>query len=85
VLTTALSCPFCCLPCLSPLSILLPLFIPGSSHHSQGLNRRDPSVFDMYSLDMNTLTLTLHTVNTGQVNSWQMDWDFNIRVSSSMH
>lgn len=59
-------------------SCLIPLPAPC---HPQGLNRRDPSVFDMYSLDMNTLTLTLHTVNPGQVSTWQMDWDFNIRVS----
>jgi hypothetical protein len=39
----------------------------------------------MYSLDMSTLTLTLHTVNPGQVNNWQMDWDFNIRVSIRQH
>jgi hypothetical protein len=35
----------------------------------------------MYQLDMTTLTLTLHTINPGEINSWAMDYDFEIRVS----
>jgi hypothetical protein len=46
----------------------------------QGLNKRDPSIFDLYQLDMPTLTLTLHTVNPGEINNWLMDYEFQIRV-----
>ncbi|WIA34269.1 hypothetical protein OEZ86_012612 [Tetradesmus obliquus] len=44
-----------------------------------GLNRRDPSVFDMYALDVPTRTLTLDTVNPGDVSSWIFDYDFKIK------
>lgn len=52
---------------------------------TQGLNYRDPSVFDMYALDTTTLTLTLDTINPGAVNNWLMDYDFNIRVGLGLN
>lgn len=37
----------------------------------------------MYALDVPTLTLTLDTVNPGDVSSWIFDYDFKIKVSCS--
>lgn len=45
-----------------------------------GLNKRDPSVFDMYSTDLDTGHLTLDTVNPGNVVAWAFDYNFEIRV-----
>jgi hypothetical protein len=59
------------LPCLPLLALCLP----------QSLNRRDATVFDLYSLDAQTLKLTLHTVNPGDVTNWLFDYNFNVRVS----
>lgn len=48
----------------------------------QGLNRRDASIFDLYSLDTITLELSLVMINPGDVSSWEMDYEFNVRVRS---
>jgi hypothetical protein len=50
----------------------------------QGLNKRDASVFDLYALDLTTLALTLHTVNPGDISSWLLDYDFNVRVRHAL-
>lgn len=33
---------------------------------------------------MPTLTLSLHTVNPGEINNWLMDYDFKIRVGAGV-
>lgn len=47
-----------------------------------GLNKRDPEVFDMYSLNLITRKLDLDIVNPGDITSWLLDYDFNIRVGT---
>jgi hypothetical protein len=49
-------------------------------HWTQGLNKRDASVFDLYRLDTDTFSLTLDTVNPGDVSNWLLDYDFQVRV-----
>lgn len=68
--------------CVDPLLLLLPAL--AIIHNLQGLNKRDPNIFDLYLLDMPTLTLSLHTVNPGEINNWLMDYDFKIRVSAGV-
>lgn len=45
------------------------------------MNKRDPTVYDLYSLDLDTREVLLHAVNPGDVSSWLIDYDFNLRVS----
>lgn len=45
-----------------------------------GLNKRDPEVFDMYSLDLRNRKLVLYMVNPGDVTSWLYDYNFKIQV-----
>ncbi|KAF8066249.1 dapb3 [Scenedesmus sp. PABB004] len=44
-----------------------------------GLNRRDRSVFDLYSVDLDARSLSLDTVNPGEVTSWLFDYDFRVK------
>ena len=46
-----------------------------------GLNRRDPSVFDMYRIDLASGETTLETENPGDVVDWITDADFRIRAA----
>lgn len=46
-----------------------------------GLNKRDPSVFDMYKLNLATGVLTLDAENPGDVEGWVTDRDFTIRAA----
>jgi dipeptidyl aminopeptidase/acylaminoacyl peptidase len=48
-----------------------------------GLNLRDPRVFDMYRIDLNTGAVTLDTENPGDVLSWTTDADFVIRAATA--
>ncbi len=48
-----------------------------------GLNKRDPSVFDMYRIDLASGTLTLDTENPGDVLGWLTDADFRIRAAEA--
>jgi hypothetical protein len=45
-----------------------------------GLNRRQKSVFDIYSLDLRSQQMTLDTVNPGNVTAWVVNPDFRIGV-----
>ena len=49
-----------------------------------GLNKRDPSLFDMYRLDLSSGELTLDTENPGDVVGWITDADFRIRAAEAM-
>jgi dipeptidyl aminopeptidase/acylaminoacyl peptidase len=48
-----------------------------------GLNRRDPSIFDMHRVDLVTGVLRLDTENPGDVVSWITDADFRIRAAEA--
>jgi dipeptidyl aminopeptidase/acylaminoacyl peptidase len=48
-----------------------------------GLNKRDPSVFDMYRIDLPTGEITLDTENPGDVLGWLTDADFRIRAAEA--
>ena len=48
-----------------------------------GLNKRDPSLFDMYRLDLASGELTLDTENPGDVLGWTTDADFRIRAAEA--
>jgi dipeptidyl aminopeptidase/acylaminoacyl peptidase len=48
-----------------------------------GLNKRDPSTFDMYRVDLPTGQLSLDTENPGDVVSWITDADFRIRAAEA--
>jgi dipeptidyl aminopeptidase/acylaminoacyl peptidase len=48
-----------------------------------GLNRRDPRVFDVYRVDLNTGAVALDTQNPGDVLSWTTDEDFVIRAATA--
>jgi len=48
-----------------------------------GLNKRDPSIFDMYRVDLVTGELSLDTKNPGDVVSWITDADFRIRAAEA--
>lgn len=48
-----------------------------------GMNRRDPTLFDVYRLDLPTGEITLDTENPGGVIDWTADHALNIRVSQS--
>ncbi|MCG6895822.1 MAG: S9 family peptidase [Thiocapsa sp.] len=48
-----------------------------------GLNKRDPSVFDMFRLDLASAELTLDTENPGDVLGWITDADFRIRAAEA--
>jgi len=48
-----------------------------------GLNRRDPSVFDMYRIDLESGDLTLDTKNPGDVTGWLTDAQFHIRAAEA--
>jgi hypothetical protein len=45
-----------------------------------GLNRREKSVFDIYSVDLRSQKLTLDTVNPGNVTAWVIGPNFQISV-----
>ena len=49
-----------------------------------GLNKRDPSLFDMYRLDLESGELVLDTENPGDVVGWITDADFRIRAAEAM-
>jgi len=49
-----------------------------------GLNKRDPSLFDMYRLDLASGELVLDTENPGDVVGWITDADFRIRAAEAM-
>jgi len=49
-----------------------------------GLNKRDPSLFDMYRLDLGSGELVLDTENPGDVVGWITDADFRIRAAEAM-
>jgi dipeptidyl aminopeptidase/acylaminoacyl peptidase len=48
-----------------------------------GLNKRDPSLFDMYRIDLATGDLRLDTENPGDVLGWITDADFRIRAAEA--
>ncbi|MCG6941420.1 MAG: S9 family peptidase, partial [Thiohalocapsa sp.] len=48
-----------------------------------GLNKRDPSVFDMYRIDLVSGEVTLDTENPGDVLGWLTDADFRIRAAEA--
>ncbi|NBC48853.1 MAG: hypothetical protein GVY22_12865, partial [Gammaproteobacteria bacterium] len=48
-----------------------------------GLNRRDPSVFDLYRIRLDSGEVTLDTENPGDVVSWLTDPDFRIRAAEA--
>jgi dipeptidyl aminopeptidase/acylaminoacyl peptidase len=48
-----------------------------------GLNKRDPSVFDMYRIDLASGEVTLDTENPGDVLGWTTDADFRIRAAEA--
>ena len=48
-----------------------------------GLNKRDPSVFDMYRVDLASGEVTLDTENPGDVVGWLTDADFRIRAAEA--
>jgi len=48
-----------------------------------GLNKRDPSLFDMYRIDLDTGEVTLDTENPGDVLGWTTDADFRIRAAEA--
>lgn len=50
-----------------------------------GLNRRDPSVFDMYRLDLLSGDVVLDTENPGDVLGWLTDQQFVIRAATAMN
>ena len=49
------------------------------------MNQRDPSLFDVYRLNLQTGQLTLDTENPGGVIRWVADHQLQIRVSQSYH
>ncbi len=49
-----------------------------------GLNRRDPSAFDMYRLNLASGEITLDTENPGDVVGWVTDADFRIRAAMAI-
>jgi len=48
-----------------------------------GLNKRDPSVFDMYRVQLDSGKVELDTENPGDVVSWLTDADFRIRAAEA--
>jgi hypothetical protein len=46
-----------------------------------GMNKRDPTIYDLYSVNLDTREIALHTVNPGDVSNWLVDFDFELRVS----
>ena len=48
-----------------------------------GLNKRDPSVFDMYRIELASGEVTLDTENPGDVLGWLTDADFRIRAAEA--
>jgi dipeptidyl aminopeptidase/acylaminoacyl peptidase len=47
------------------------------------MNRRDPSSFDVYCLNLQTGSLTLDTENSGEVIAWIVDHDLHVRGCKS--
>lgn len=45
------------------------------------LNKRNPAVFDMYRLDLNTGTLEVAAENPGDVSGWGTDHEFKLRIA----
>src|SRR5262249_7847982 len=52
-------------------------------HVLVGLNQRDPKVFDMYRVDLESGAITLEARNPGDVLTWSTDWDFAIRAATA--
>lgn len=50
-----------------------------------GLNKRQASCFDMYSLELASGQLTLVAENPGDVISWLLDYDFKLRACTAMN
>jgi hypothetical protein len=50
-----------------------------------GLNKRQKSVFDIYSIDVKSNQITLDTVNPGNVTSWVVNPDLQIGVRRGLH
>ena len=50
-----------------------------------GLNKRNPQIFDMYRVSLETGDLTLDTENPGDVLGWMTDDKFQIRGAISMN
>jgi dipeptidyl aminopeptidase/acylaminoacyl peptidase len=49
-----------------------------------GLNHRDPTVHDLYRIDLKTGELTLVIENTGGFSDWVVDCDLNVRGAQRM-
>lgn len=50
-----------------------------------GLNLRDRTVFDMHRIDLETGSVTLDTINPGDVMGWITDKEFHIRAAMAMN
>lgn len=46
-----------------------------------GLNKRNPQVFDVYRLNVNTGDMKVIAENPGNITGWQTDWDGKLRIA----
>lgn len=49
-----------------------------------GLNKRDPTLFDVYSLNLATGELEMVQINDHNASDWLADYDLNVRASSTI-
>lgn len=49
-----------------------------------GLNKRDPALFDMYRIRLDTGEVSLEVENPGHVTDWATDHDFRIRAATAL-
>lgn len=49
-----------------------------------GLNRRDPRVFDLWRVDLRTRAARFDTRNPGDVTTWAVDHDFQVRAAVAL-
>lgn len=46
-----------------------------------GLNKRNPQIFDVYRLNINTGELVIVAENPGNISRWRTDWDGQVRAA----
>ncbi len=48
-----------------------------------GLNKRNPQIFDVYRINVNTGDMQLIAENPGNITGWQTDWDGKLRIATT--
>ena len=48
-----------------------------------GLNKRNPQIFDVYRINVNTGDMQMIAENPGNITGWETDWDGKLRIATT--